>query len=68
MGQPKRKEPTSIKQEAHRLVDQLPENASWKDLVYAIHVRLAIEQGLKDSRAGRVKSQEEIERKYGIRE
>ena len=27
---------TNIKQEAHRLIEQLPENATWDDLMYEI--------------------------------
>jgi hypothetical protein len=35
----------SIKREALRLVEQLPEHASWDDLMYEIYVRQAIERG-----------------------
>ena len=44
---------TNIKQEAHRLIEQLPETATWDDLMYEIYVRQAIEAGLADSEAGR---------------
>lgn len=69
MAQARRKDeqPFDLKHEAHRLVDILPEKATWRDLIYAIHVRLSIEQGMKDSRAGRVVSQKEVERMFGIR-
>lgn len=29
----------NIKQEAHRLIEQLPEDATWDDLRYEIYVR-----------------------------
>jgi predicted transcriptional regulator len=48
-----------LKQEAHRLVDQLPANASWDDLMYEVYVRQAIEDGLADGEAGRVVTREE---------
>lgn len=51
-----------IKTDAHRLVDSLPETATWDDLLYAIHVRKFIELGIQAVQDGRVKSQEEIER------
>jgi hypothetical protein len=35
-----------IKPVAHRLVHDLPENATWDDLMYRIYVRQAIEAGL----------------------
>lgn len=43
-----------IKREAQRLVEQLPEHASWDDLMYAIYVRQGVEQGIADADAGRV--------------
>jgi predicted transcriptional regulator len=48
-----------LKPEAHRLVDQLPEHASWDDLMYEIYVRQAAEAGLADADAGRMVSHEE---------
>jgi predicted transcriptional regulator len=46
--------PTGIKREAQRLVEQLPEQASWDDLMYEIYVRQAVERGIADADAGRV--------------
>jgi predicted transcriptional regulator len=48
-----------LKQEAHRLVDQLPTDASWDDLMYEVYVRQAVEAGLADNEAGRTMTQEE---------
>jgi predicted transcriptional regulator len=48
-----------LKQEAHRLVDQLPADASWDDLMYEVYVRQAVEGGLADAEAGRVVTHEE---------
>ncbi|MBA3853822.1 MAG: hypothetical protein C0503_05365 [Gemmatimonas sp.] len=42
-----------IRDDAKRLVDQLPEGAGWDDLAYEVYVRQAIEQGLADAEAGR---------------
>lgn len=38
---------------ARQLVERLPEEASWDDLMYEIYVRQAIEEGLADAAAGR---------------
>lgn len=54
--------------EAHKLVDRLPDNATWDDLMHEIHVREAIERGLADSRAGRTKSVRDVRAKYGLSE
>ena len=59
---------TTIKEEAHRIVDQLPENASWEDLVYRIYVRQSIEAGIRDAEAGRVESVADVRRSFGLPE
>jgi predicted DNA-binding protein len=56
------------KEEAHRLVDQLSDNATWDDLMHEIYVREAIEKGLEDSKSGRAKDVAEIRKKYGLPE
>jgi hypothetical protein len=54
------------KQEAHRLVDQMPQNSTWGDLMHEIYVREAIERGLSDSKAGRTTDVKEVRVKYGL--
>ena len=56
------------KEDAHRLVDQLPDNATWDDLMCEIYVREAIDKGLQDSKAGKTKDVKEIRGKYGLSE
>jgi hypothetical protein len=56
------------KEDAHKLVDQLPPHATWDDLMHEIYVREAIEKGLDDSRSGRTKDVSEIRKKYGLPE
>ena len=56
----------SIKEEARRLVDQLPDNSTWDDLMHEIYVRQAIERGLADSQAGRTTSIEAVREKFGL--
>jgi len=45
-------ETINIRHEAHQLIDQLPLNATWDDLMYSIYVRQAIEKGIADSDTG----------------
>ena len=59
---------TSIKEEARKLIDQLPENSTWDDLMHQIYVRRTIEAGLVDSKAGRVSSVQDVRRKFGLLE
>ena len=55
-----------IKHEARRLVEELPENATWDDLMYRIYVRQAVEAGLHDSEAGRTMSVDEVRARFGL--
>jgi predicted transcriptional regulator len=56
----------NVKQEARRLVDNLPENATWDDLMYEIYVRQAIDAGLADREAGRTLDVKEVRAKFGL--
>lgn len=56
------------KQEAKRLVDMMPDNATWDDLIHEIYVREVIERGLEDSKAGRTVDVREARAKYGLPE
>ena len=56
----------SIKEEARRLVEKLPENSTWDDLMHEIYVRQAVESGLADSLAGRTKDVEQVRSKFGL--
>ena len=57
---------TMTKDQAHMLVDKMPDNATWDDLMHEIYVRETIEQGLSDSKAGRTKDVREVRSKYGL--
>ena len=61
--------PTAMaKDQAHQLIDNMPNNASWDDLIYEIYVREVIEEGLADSSACKVLGVEELRKKYGLPE
>lgn len=54
----------AIKEEAHKLIDRLPANATWDDLMHEIYVREAIERGLADSDKGLTQDVAEVRAKY----
>ena len=56
------------KDEAHELVDRMPEDATWGDLIDEIYVRQIVEQALSDSRVDRTTDVREIRRRYGLPE
>lgn len=55
-----------FKQEAHKLIDQLPETAGWADLAEQIEVMMDVEAGLADSAAGRVTENADVRRAFGL--
>lgn len=57
---------TDIKQQAHILVDSLPDDATWDDLMYEIYIRKAIEAGIEDADAGRLVDVKEVRRRFGL--
>jgi hypothetical protein len=56
------------KKEAHKLIDRMPSNATWDDLIHEIYVREAIENGMADSKACRTCTVKEVRSKYGLAE
>lgn len=56
----------SIKQEAHRILEKLPDRATWDDLMYRIYVRQTIEAGVKDSEEGRTVDVKEVRKSFGL--
>ena len=56
----------AIKQRAHELIEALPDDATWQDLLYALELRGDVEAGLADAKAGRVTDSEDLRREYGL--
>jgi len=52
----------TAKEEVRKLLDVIPDDASFEDIQYHIYVRQKVERGLEDVEQGRVVSQEEVER------
>ena len=53
----------SAREEVRRILEQIPDNVSFEDIQYHIHVREKVECGLSDVKEGRVLSQEEVGRR-----
>jgi predicted transcriptional regulator len=56
----------NIKEEARRLIENLPDDSTWEDLMYQIYVRESIESGLADSEAGRITDVEDVRKEFGL--
>ncbi len=48
------------KQAARQLLDHLPDQASWDDIMYELYVKEKIEVGLADIKAGRTIPHEQV--------
>jgi predicted transcriptional regulator len=57
---------TPVKDEARRLVESLPDDATWEDFARLVHERQMIEEGVADLEAGRSWTSDEIRDKLGI--
>lgn len=53
----------TAKQDARKILDGLPEDASLEDIQYHLYVLQRIESGRQDIEAGRVVSQGEVEQR-----
>jgi predicted transcriptional regulator len=56
-----------VKTAAHQIVDSLPSDATWDDLMYRVYVRQCVDAGLDDARSGRVIEVEEIHQRFGLK-
>lgn len=56
----------AVKEEAAKLVEALPDDATWDDLMYEIYVRQAIDAGLADSESEDVTSLEDVRNEFAL--
>lgn len=52
------------KEEARKLIDKLPEQASWDDIMYEFYVKKKLEVALKAAEEGRVLPHEEVKKRF----
>ena len=55
-----------IKEEARRLIDALPDDATWADFTRMVFERQMVEEGIADLEAGRTWTSDQIREKLGI--
>jgi hypothetical protein len=57
---------TSVKLLALNTIDQLPDEATWDDVMYRIYVRKKIEDGLQDVEDSKTISTSEVRKQFGL--
>jgi hypothetical protein len=61
-------ETKDVKSAARQLVDSLPDDATWDDVMYRVYVRQAIDAGRQDAADGRLIDVAEVRRQFGLPE
>jgi len=51
----------SIREKVHHLADELPAEATWKDVLYEAYVRHEIEAGLQEAERGEFASNADVQ-------
>ncbi len=54
----------TVKEQARALVEELPNDATWDDIMYRLYVRQKIALGIQAGEEGRVHSHQEVKRKF----
>lgn len=53
-----------VKKEAKKILNNLPDEASWDDLMYEMYVRKKIDEGLKAADEGKILTHEEVKKRF----
>ncbi|MGD0962196.1 MAG: hypothetical protein ABSB19_20490 [Methylomonas sp.] len=53
----------TAKQSARQLIEQVPDQASWDDIMYEFYVKQKLEKGLQAAQDGRTVSHEEAKKR-----
>ena len=56
----------SVKQQAHSLIEGLPEDCTWDDVMHQVYLILAVEAGLADSKLGKTRPVDEVRSQCGL--
>ena len=57
---------STTKDEAINLINRLPDEVNWDDIMYEMYVKKKIELGIKASDEGRVVPHEEVKRMFSV--
>ncbi|MDD2401611.1 MAG: hypothetical protein PHD60_05300 [Clostridia bacterium] len=55
-----------VKDEAKKIIDKLPEFATWDDVMYQIYVKKKIETSIKTAEEGKVISHEDVKSRFMV--
>ncbi len=55
---------SSVKEEAKKLIDRLPDQVTWDDIMYEFYVKKKIATGIKAAEEGRIISHDEVKKRF----
>ncbi|MBN2466387.1 hypothetical protein JXD38_12275 [candidate division WOR-3 bacterium] len=55
---------STVKEEARELIDGLPDQATWDDVMYTFYIRKKVDAGLKAAKEGDVVSHEGVKQRF----
>jgi len=53
----------TVKEEVRRMIESLPDDATWEDVQYSIYVRERIERGRREATDGKILDEDDVERR-----
>lgn len=56
---------SAVKEQARKLIDHLPDDATWDDVMYRMYVKQKIESGLKAAEEGRTVPHKQVKEMFG---
>ena len=54
------------KEEAKRLIESLPENATWDDIMHELYVKKKLSESLKAADKGRIVPHEKVKKRFSL--
>ena len=54
-----------VKDEAIKMIENLPDNSSWDDIIYEMYVKKKVSLGLAAANSGEVISHEDVVKRFG---
>jgi hypothetical protein len=55
---------SSVKEEAKKLIDRLPDQVTWDDIMHEFYVKKKIATGIKAAEEDRIVSHEEVKKRF----
>ncbi|MCK4223661.1 MAG: hypothetical protein KAX39_00680 [candidate division Zixibacteria bacterium] len=55
---------SSVKEEAKKLIERLPDQVTWDDIMYEFYVKKKIATGIKAAEEGRIIPHDEVKKRF----